>query len=451
MIDRINIRELGPIKKADVDFKNLTIICGKNSVGKTYLSYSYYMLSKKVKKALAQQLSIPEALQKTFSRISNEPSVASTSLSLEISDFNLTKESLAKSMEDTDFTFDIFKSLSIEPTEKSHISCALESKILSKLYENHNELTVLGDVQLKITKSSNSNVVTVSIEKSKIEPASLEVDLEFIFRVFILDHLLKLNQFPITSERTGISLFYPDLDDVARRHVTQDNEEDDDSSRYCLPIEDNIDTVRRIRNGRHRYNNWLYKNKKSVQEQLSSLLGGEYQIDKGQVFFKPKGKEVLVPIRSSSGASKSLLLLDYFLHQHRSFGALVIDEPELNLHLDGQKEMARVLCAIANMGIQVVVTTHSDHLIREVNNLIMLSSDKIPEHVKRSIQKKSGIHTSSIIKPSDVSTVVINSSTSTTQAMNVSEYGIDLKLFNDEIMKSNDIANDLMMAIYDGE
>lgn len=52
---------------------------------------------------------------------------------------------------------------------------------------------------------------------------------------------------------------------------------------------------------------------------------------------------------------------------------LIIDEPELNLHPDNQRKMAGLLARLVNCGVKVLVTTHSDYLIRELNNRVMLN------------------------------------------------------------------------------
>ncbi|HIF9441399.1 TPA: AAA family ATPase [Photobacterium damselae] len=455
MLDKIQIRDLGPISKADVAFKNLTIICGKNSVGKTYLSYSYYIVNKLVKELILKQIRIPDCLKEAIIRVSEDSSVSRSNFKLQLSDFNLSQEILTSSIESKDFTSEVFDSLSVNTTDKSTIDCVLNQGFINRFYEANISIGFLGEAEIQFKTRPNSFDIIVEVNKTSSDTINHTLtmdDLKFISRIFFVEQAFRLNQFPITSERTGISLFYPELDDATRRHLTNNEGSENTVIRYCEPIEDNINSIRKIRNSPPRaLNDLMHRTKISVRDQVKALLGGEYEVEKGQLFFRPKDKDVLVPLRSSSGASKSLVLLDYFIQNYHTYGALVIDEPELNLHLDSQKEMARVLCAIANMGIQVIVTTHSDHLIREVNNLIMLSNNKIPEHVKDRIKCKGGIHSSSIIKPCNVSTVVINSESRTTQKMDVSEYGIDLKLFNDEIMRSNDIANDLMMAIYDGE
>ncbi len=39
---KFGIQNLGPIKEANIEIGDLTIICGKNNCGKTYFTYSLY-------------------------------------------------------------------------------------------------------------------------------------------------------------------------------------------------------------------------------------------------------------------------------------------------------------------------------------------------------------------------------------------------------------------------
>ena len=51
---------------------------------------------------------------------------------------------------------------------------------------------------------------------------------------------------------------------------------------------------------------------------------------------------------------------------------IFIDEPEVNCHPDVQILMTRVFAKMINAGLRLVISTHSDYIIREINNLIML-------------------------------------------------------------------------------
>jgi predicted ATPase len=75
----------------------------------------------------------------------------------------------------------------------------------------------------------------------------------------------------------------------------------------------------------------------------------------------------------SSSSVRSLLDLGVYLRCVASVGdLLVIDEPELNLHPQNQRRVARLLARLTNVGINVLVTTHSDCLIKELNLLLLM-------------------------------------------------------------------------------
>jgi hypothetical protein len=54
-------------------------------------------------------------------------------------------------------------------------------------------------------------------------------------------------------------------------------------------------------------------------------------------------------------------------------GGIVIEEPEAHLHLSAQRSMARAIARLVNAGVPVVVTTHSDTFVQQLNILIQLA------------------------------------------------------------------------------
>ena len=75
----------------------------------------------------------------------------------------------------------------------------------------------------------------------------------------------------------------------------------------------------------------------------------------------------------SSSAVRSLLDIGFYLRHVANPGdLLMVDEPELNLHPENQRLIARLFARIVNLGIKVFITTHSDYIIKELNTLIML-------------------------------------------------------------------------------
>lgn len=78
--------------------------------------------------------------------------------------------------------------------------------------------------------------------------------------------------------------------------------------------------------------------------------------------------QLLVPI------CKVVLAKAIYLNQLAAPGELLmVDEPELNLHPENQRRVARLFSRLVNVGVKVFITTHSDYIIKELNTLIMLN------------------------------------------------------------------------------
>ncbi len=52
---------------------------------------------------------------------------------------------------------------------------------------------------------------------------------------------------------------------------------------------------------------------------------------------------------------------------------LILEEPESHLHPAAQRQMARGIVRLVNAGVKVLITTHSDFFVGQVNNLLRLS------------------------------------------------------------------------------
>ena len=50
---------------------------------------------------------------------------------------------------------------------------------------------------------------------------------------------------------------------------------------------------------------------------------------------------------------------------------LLVENPEVHLHPAGQAKMGRFLAEVATSGVQVVIETHSDHVLNGVRRAIM--------------------------------------------------------------------------------
>ena len=64
------------------------------------------------------------------------------------------------------------------------------------------------------------------------------------------------------------------------------------------------------------------------------------------------------------------------LQSNIDFKTIIIEEPEAHLHPSLQKMMSRFIIRLMNSGKTVWITTHSDIILQQLNNMIKLKNNK---------------------------------------------------------------------------
>ena len=179
--------------------------------------------------------------------------------------------------------------------------------------------------------------------------------------------------FIASAERTGATMFRPGLsDDPFDVNLFLDQVPD-----YPLPLTANVDFARRIGTVVKR-SSFLADDHPHVLREFSDVVGGDYVVEENStVRFQPTHHQLSLTMDESSSSVRALLDIGLYLrHVARPGDLLMVDEPELNLHPRNQRRMARLFARLANHGIRVFETTHSDYIDKELNTLIMLNHDK---------------------------------------------------------------------------
>ncbi len=112
---------------------------------------------------------------------------------------------------------------------------------------------------------------------------------------------------------------------------------------------------------------------------FADIIGGEYAVTTNdELYYMPKGKKrIRLSMDESSSAVLSLLNVGFYLkHLAKPGDLLMVDEPELNLHPENQRRVARLFARLVNLGVKIFMTTHSDYIIKEINTLLMLNREK---------------------------------------------------------------------------
>lgn len=398
---KFTFKKLGPIKAAEMRLGNLTVIAGGNNTGKTYLAYSLYgflrmmggrdnnFMSPRMRNvagtltgrtnwqsdARAEPRDVREILP--ISEVEKALSAGVGRLSGIFSRRGI-EEVLSAEEHFPGFEFDC----EMPPIKWEHFPAEkMGRKEMREMGIPESIAMMMGDVEFR---RKGDNIVYAA--KGVRSPASEDKAAALNFVVgFILGQLPE--PFIVPAERFGVHLFYKELDftknrlvemlqklpDKGRRNAPMFIR--DSSAQYAQPIKDYIDYARDMGQPVK-----LGMSIKQLHHSIEGMMGGHYERDEGNgISFvsKTKGKEAFrVPLHLASSSARGLAGFYFYLkHMARPGQLLIIDEPEAHLHPVNQMEIARLLARCVNAGLRVLITTHSDYIVKELNNLIMLSGD----------------------------------------------------------------------------
>jgi predicted ATPase len=383
---KIKIKNLGALKQAEFSLGELTLICGYNNTGKTYATYALFGFLYTWRKMFSIKINDDKI----------EQLLADGVLRLDIQEYvNQVEQIVTQGCQAYTQELPKIFAASAERFKESEfqVSLNIENIRLSKKFD----LEIgFGEVSLfSITKSEESTelVATLLIEKEKVK-----IPTEILKRIIgdalkdiIFDPLFP-RPFIASSERTGAAIFRKDLNFDRNRlfeEIGQGGQNIDrmelllkDYGDYALPIKTNVDFIRQLESIVKK-SSFVAENHPDVLADFADIIGGEYTVTRNdELYYQPKGKRVKLSMDESSSAVRSLLDIGFYLRHEAKLGdLLMVDEPELNLHPENQRRVARLFARLVNLGIKVFITTHSDYIIKELNTLIMLNHDK--PHLKR--------------------------------------------------------------------
>lgn len=452
---RIEFNNFGQAGSGEISISNLTVICGPNSSGKTYISYAVYAVLKhlieffdfggdyQVVEKLVEKGIATINLQEVRDNITKYTGVAEKNFQRGLEGFfNAPDDFFA----DAKFSFH------------------LEDRDFPELDFNQVSVRISNDTRLEGEIDPATGVMTLAYYSGTDTNIPRRALRDIVSRVIfgaILDDAAP-KPFVVTSERTGVALFYKDLDINSNAIVShlRDSDKIDPfeiieamRSRYAQPIKDNIDAVRDYENISKR-KSYLKESKEEygyVFDALKDLLGGgTFRSTDGQLAYRPRKKvkqpELVVPLYIASSSVKSLFLVDMYVnHVARENQILIIDEPELNLHPDNQVKFARLIARLVNAGVKVLLTTHSDYIVREINNLVSMSG---VGQDSGSLLKRYKLSEHDVLNPSQVRAYRADA-TCGFKEMEVSKSGIDTEIFDNIIADENVKAQDIHFSIED--
>ena len=453
---KFRFKNLGPIKEADLEIGDLTIIAGRNNTGKTYLAYALYGFLKRWNWSAGM----------VFAQSHQGIRHVVRSLASEAAD-----KGRARSVVDR-HTFDRHRSALADdvapPFAKSELASVFGSRpddfkdamveLIPALAMEPLEARSWFGHRYRVEYEKDEIVISVDssdrqrVEMDKHIPVLEEIYFRSLFPEF------SICPFVLSSERFGISLFYRELDfsnnqfvDLLKKMSIAGKLTQSDlllllnrmTSRYALPVKHNIDYTRSIPDLQGQQSE-LAEHK--LPTKLRQLTNAYYESSSDSISLTSAARgarRFSIPLHLASSSARGLSDLYFFLqHVAGSNHLLIIDEPESHLDTHNQILMARLLVRCVHGGLKVLITTHSDYLVKELNNLIMLSRDF---HGKDDMLKRFKYDREDVLDPALIRAYVAENGTLT--ACSIDKYGMDLPNFDSTIDDINQVSNHISSRI----
>ena len=426
----IRFRNLGKIKKTELDLRPMTVIIGPNNSNKTYIAYSIYGLWRAQRRRFRSSLAF--SLQKGLGNSAGNQQRSSPTHAHFFVD--VTPEFLGHIMERvrsvcgsfqaglSTYFQDSSNKLFMNTSYDLQLSEEEVIKKLSGMSEYRSTMrqddvrygygVTYSEKQIHVEwtnpdadgNDSGSGLGLDDHRKEAQELASVPVSSFLLNALFPASFLLPAarNAFIITykmletrryklmreihRQRRGREGDDPQSDDLAQ---------EEEPVRYPQPVEDFLDFLTDIENVSVRPRG-MTKSFRAFTQMADAIEASIQDGDKmryrptvlgGKEIVIDVGGEVDIDLYNASSSIKQLApLLLYLRYRARENDLLIIDEPEMNLHPESQVKLLEVLALLVNHGVSVLMTTHSPYIMAHLNNL---TQDVVATQTVKNRQAKS--------------------------------------------------------------
>ena len=462
---KFRFKNIGPIKEAELELGDLTVIAGHNNTGKTYLAYTLYgFLKQWAARAWVWETASGE-MANAFARSFDTRKIAQRILQEGRVVVPVDREALKQErraimqMLARDFSkHGVANAFSSQPTAFKEAAFEVELSDDFPQTVGPFEQAVSPTTSFLFQYDGNDIVIEVKSAggKGHLDRWKTEFHLTYLYLLFLFLEF-SLEPFVLSAERFGIALFYKELDftknqlvDMLQKLGDQKSSEhvspylliDRTTSRYALPIKDNIDYTRNIGDFR-RAKSEIYDEK--LFNDVKRMMGGYFKSTDDEVLFQSSARregKFEIPLHLASSSARGLSDLYFFLrHVAQKNHLLIIDEPESHLDTANQRLLARLLAKLVQAKVKVLITTHSDYLLKELNILVMLNQVQDSQN----IAGKYKYTCEDSIAPDAVRAYVAENNTLI--PCKVDRYGIEMPVFDETIDDINRAANDLISRL----
>ena len=410
----LEVVNFGPISRAKIDLRPLTVFIGPSNTGKSYLTiliyalHNYFNVNVLGRRHLFSGYGMPEKAinslaswaQEAFADGKRKSDSENIVVPVEIADLVCSGFSTQNTIISNEivrcFGVDEIKALIRKGSGNgSRITlrnatpdgpAAFESRLTIKKRETEFKMTIPEDVPLQ-TNTRESDYLDIGdlhflaaemVSDRHEERSLLARQFADFLAPLILSQMLgplRLPAFYIPADRTAVMHAHGIVVSTLIRNAAMAGVRADTSMPMLSGVlADFLEQLIQFAGPRRRHHGNLGK---AIEE---SLLNGSVYTDKWEAAdyplfkYRPKGWDNdLNLMNASSMVSELAPVVLYLRYRVRGDNVLIVEEPESHLHPAMQVEFTRQLAALVRSGIRVIVTTHSEWLLEELANLVHLS------------------------------------------------------------------------------
>lgn len=342
---KITFQNLGTIRRTEIELRPLTVIIGPNNTSKTYVAYSIYGL-------WSSFGSLRPRLGDGVSTLTDVEQAVKLLIEMSVERF---QRELGRYFHDR------------------------SGKLFGKtLYEVHPSPE---EIREAIRRSVDLSAPTPKPDEP-ISPTKEALGIIWELLAALALKSLFHEPFLLPAERNGLVLTYKVLGSRRFKLLRDARPADlsssgDDGVRYPKPVEDFLDFLTDVEIADAPLLNPQGSPFHALADEIERAIQNKHKtrlvpnVVGGKDIKVEIKRGLVIDLHNASSSIKQLAPLLLFLrYRARRGGFLIIDEPEMNLHPESQAKLLEALAILVNLGVRVLITTHSPYFMAHLNNLV---------------------------------------------------------------------------------
>lgn len=377
---KFTVENLGKVSKADIDLKPLTIFIGKNGSGKTYVASALWAYVSRLKDKSVHKKMLGDKYDDLYKELEEKIDSArdtEQSILLSLDEINIIKKNITDYMFNNSkeilsrcFKYEIFDESKFsfkEEGNNENYTISVRQEYFEIDDDRLSERTI---VVLANNQESNYNFPDIDDLFYQIKKDIISDIITDIIFMAIFGESKKLfsKVIYIPAARTGLMFGVNQFAHIGLSRSMLGNKNNFSNNNLTLPISDFVVNIHR-----ESIFSSIYENLDPPI--INKLIDGKilFNHEKQILQYIPSSINKEIPLYSSSSLVTETAALSVFNPAFRHNTFIIFEEPEAHLHLSAQREMAKIIAKMINQGCHMLITTHSDTFLQQLNNLIMLN------------------------------------------------------------------------------